>query len=859
MSEVTVIVTAMGFRVPLSRDGCILGTKTHIGQFAAKFEQWEYDRQLNKDILINEYFYFDKVKGIVHFPRYALDEFKSYLFSSGLRLITVEDPGVLGKEVEFQMLPHITYKNEKQRTAVEYLTNDDSGPLRGLALQTGVGKASRISSLFRTPSGWVENGSVKLGQMLSMPDGTTAPVVGIYPQGEMDIYRVTFEDGRFTDVTLDHLWDVYYVQWAEKWRVITTEQIIQYLTQPTYAARIGVKLIEPVYTEDIKLPIDPYVLGVYLGDGNCDGNGVRISKPDDWLRLEVGRLLSEDHEVSEFTSDGMCFGIKMKDRNKGVAFSKLIHKVGLVGKISHTKFIPQIYMEASPRQRLALIQGLMDTDGTVGVSPGRGNTEKTHGKGGTVQFCTTSYEMAKQIQYLIWSLGGLCKIKFKKPFYTYKGERLEGRNAYILYIRYKNPRDLFRLPRKRDRLNEDYQYADRLRLRIKSVEFVGRDEAQCIMVDHPDHLYIADNFIATHNTVSHIWALQKLRRRSMTTMTSRMEQWVNEMGVYTTLEEDDLYVIQGEASLTKLFNQIDKKIFPKLIIASTKTIRLYLEYGEGYKHLPHPTNFCEELDIGIIGSDEYHEHFNSNLMMMLAFNPRIFIPITATFVASSPYVRNIFNSMIPKSVQFSGGEYDKFVDVVTYRYTGGAHYIKPFNYMRAKGYSQNKFEEYLLGKKGESVLNALLNDAILPIIKEHYIKIAEKGEKFLMICSSKEFCDYLAGVFKRVFRDKTTSVFYSGMPSNVLERYDMILSTPGSAGTGRDIKGLRTCFAFENTGSEVRNLQFIGRLRGPPQMLNTPVFINLYFACIPQHVNYNNARSMLYGPRALSYKQRNIG
>jgi hypothetical protein len=646
MSEVTIIVTAMGFRVPLTRDGLILGTMIHIGRFASKFEQWEFDRALNKDILINEYFYFDKKNNVVHFPRYALDDFKLYVAHGGARANVIYDEGVSGTPVNFLMLPHIEYKNDKQKNCVEFLVNPDSGPLRGVALQTGTGKAQALYSLIRTAGGWVRNGDLKLGQEISMPDGTTAPVIGIYPQGKVDIYRVTLDDGRYTDCSLDHLWKWYTHPQNEEYTTSTLAEIFEYLS---------------------------------------------YSKTD--------------------------------------------------------VFIPV-------------------TNETITV---------------------------------------VTKIKFV------------------------------------------------------SADFIGQHEAQCIMVDHPDHLYITDNYIVTHNTVSVVMALQKIARRSMITMTSRLEQWVKEMGVYTTLEEDDLYVIQGVASLTKLFDQIDTKVFPKVILASTKTIRLYLEYGEGYQHLPHPTDFCKALGVGVICSDEYHEHFNSNLMMMLAFNPQMFIPITATFNASSPYVKQIFNNFIPSKVQFTGGEYDRFVNATSYQYTGGSYQIKPYHYMRAKGYSQNKFEDFLLSKKGDSVLHALLNDAILPIINEHYIRIAEKGEKFLMICSSKEMCDYLAGVFKRTFRDKTVSVFYSGMPAHTLEKFDMILSTPGSAGTGRDIKGLRTCFAFENTGSEIRNLQFIGRLRGPPQMLNTPEFVTLYFACIPQHVTYNNSRAMLYGPKALHYKQRKIG
>lgn len=499
MTEITIIVTTMGFRVPVELNGHIRGTDISIARFAERFEHWEWDKAIQKDVLKAEYFYFDSKNKIVHFPRYALDDFLRLLSTTYVKAIVVEDPGVEGTPVSFRMLPHIEYKNDKQRNAVAYLTNEDSGNLRGIALQTGSGK-----------------------------------------------------------------------------------------------------------------------------------------------------------------------------------------------------------------------------------------------------------------------------------------------------------------------------------------------------------------------TVSYIWGIRDLAVRSLTTMTSRLEQWVKEMQAYTTLEEDDLFVIQGAPSLTKLYNQIDKDISPKAILASTVTMRKYLEYGPGYQHLPHPTEMCEKLGIGIVGTDEYHEHFNTNLLMMLVLNPKLFIPITATFAANSPFVKNIFESSIPKSVQFEGGEYDRYVNITSYKYTGGAYQLKPFHYMRAKGYSQVKFEEYLLGKKGANILDALIKDALIPIIREHYINLAEDGEKFLLLCATKDMCDYLQGIFRRAFNSKTVSVFYSGMPTHTLEKFDMILSTPGSAGTGRDIKKLRTCFVLDNTGSEIRNLQYLGRLRGPPQMLNMPEFIYLHFSCIQQHINYNSQRTILYGPRALHFKHRTI-
>jgi hypothetical protein len=157
-------------------------------------------------------------------------------------------------------------------------------------------------------------------------------------------------------------------------------------------------------------------------------------------------------------------------------------------------------MNASPRQRLALIQGLMDTDGTVetprmcldGVTP----------KHGAIEFSTTSEILATQFQDLIRGLGGLCKKSPRQTYYTHEGEKKPGKISYRVTPRVRDRTSLFRLPRKRDlTLIGDHKYQDSLKLAIRNIEYIGRFEAQCIEVDHPDHLYITDDYIVTHNTV----------------------------------------------------------------------------------------------------------------------------------------------------------------------------------------------------------------------------------------------------------------------------------------------------------------------------------------------------------------------
>ena len=365
-----------------------------------------------------------------------------------------------------------------------------------LAAGAGTGKDQPLYSKIKTPSGWIQMGQVKLNDTVSTPDGKNAKVVGIYPQGKKPVFRVFFEDGRSADCGLQHLWSVYSHRFgrydkSQDHRVMTLEQIIELLKKPSYSNRLYVDLISKDTSVDVDLPIDPYVLGVILGDAHIGKKAIVISNPDRQVIQEVSKYLPESCLISE-RADELDFGII--NANKPSRYSKNemlsdLDNFGLVGKLSYEKYIPEIYLQASFSQRLSLIQGLMDTDGTVD-------------EGGSSQYCTSSPKLAYQMQYLIRSIGGLCKISTKMPTYTHKNEKRIGRQCFILNIRYKNAKDLFRLDRKKDRIPENYQYKDSLRLKIKSIKYIGEEETQCIAIDHPDHLYITDEFIVTHNTFS---------------------------------------------------------------------------------------------------------------------------------------------------------------------------------------------------------------------------------------------------------------------------------------------------------------------------------------------------------------------
>lgn len=360
----------------------------------------------------------------------------------------------------------------------------------------GVGKAQPLHCKIKTPSGWTTMGDVQIGDLITTPSGETASVVGVFPQGVRPTYRVTFSDGRTTEADEEHLWTVFSHRWPTKadkrgTRTITTTELQRYVEEAEKKRSAWYNIFVPVVvhptTEDVDLPVDPYLLGCLLGDGSFVSRDVRFSNSDQQCVNRVNRLLREECSqelVSYDHSINYCVrGYGSHTNNIANALTTL----GLIGCNSHTKFIPEVYKHASARQKLQLLQGLMDTDGTIG-------------KTANVSYCSTSKILAHDVQYLIRSLGGKATLTHRTPTYTHGGGQCDGHEAYYLSIAYPTPADLFAIDRKKHQLLVPHtQYAN-AGLRVVGVERIEDQPCQCIMIDHPDHLYITDDFVVTHNT-----------------------------------------------------------------------------------------------------------------------------------------------------------------------------------------------------------------------------------------------------------------------------------------------------------------------------------------------------------------------
>lgn len=379
-----------------------------------------------------------------------------------------------------------------------YNTQLDKYNLKGMlfAGAAGSGKAQPLTAKIKVPGGWSTMGEMKVGTEIVAKDGSTTKVTAVYPQGEKDIYKITFADGRSTECCAEHLWRIS----RPKGPILRHEEIIDtlklkdYLENFKYGERIHIDLLDSEEGEYIDFKINPYLLGVYLGDGGSSKGTVHFTTPDEFIANKIIDTLPADCLISVTKDPSKCLTyriIKNIDipgfRTHSLKIS--LNEIGLLGLLSHDKFIPKEYLNSCKKQRLELLQGLMDTDGTIGTK-------------GTSSYSTTSEQLALDVQYLVRSLGGIAKISSRIPTFTYLDEKKDGKLAYQVNIRYKKPSELFTLPKKKERTNDEGQYNSRLKLRVESVELIGRKEAQCISIEHPDHLYVTDDFIVTHNTLS---------------------------------------------------------------------------------------------------------------------------------------------------------------------------------------------------------------------------------------------------------------------------------------------------------------------------------------------------------------------
>jgi phosphate starvation-inducible PhoH-like protein len=366
------------------------------------------------------------------------------------------------------------------------------------------GRAISVDSPVLTPDGFRPIGALAVGDLVIGSNGEPTPVLGVYPQGEKDMYRLTTQDGASVLCSGDHLWSVTTRddrRRGKPFRVLQTRDMIGNLRANHYHRYELPMHSAPVCFPHQPVPMDPYALGLLLGDGCLTGSTTpSFATADVELAWELQRLLPGNQVRPRQGPNYLLSGLTAPWLSTALVENPLTEaarQLGLYGTRSTTKFVPESYLYNSANVRLAVLQGLLDTDG--GPVTQRGRTCQ-------VQYTTVSPQLRDDVIFLVRSLGGVAYTRVRPALgrapHLVKGRPVHHRHdAHIIDIRLPEGIEPFRLTRKREKYLAEGGGGRPMRF-IESIEPAGTAEAVCISVAAADSLYTTEDFLLTHNTLN---------------------------------------------------------------------------------------------------------------------------------------------------------------------------------------------------------------------------------------------------------------------------------------------------------------------------------------------------------------------
>lgn len=374
--------------------------------------------------------------------------------------------------------------NKLQQVTDGTLISSSTGqPVRNLMIlmPPGAAKALTLDTPIPTPTGWSTMGELQVGDSVFDEQGNVCKVTWksqIWKN--RPIYKVTTDCGDEIMADEKHEWRV---RLCPKRPVYKIKETICLAKKRKHRPKI--ERAKALVLPDAKLPIDPYFLGLWLGDGPSSGVYLTAHTDDQtFYKPELARL-------------GYEFGNRSQRYNFSVLNVRhLFVDLGLLNDPFHKtygrKHIPLMYMRASYQQRLSLLQGLIDTDGTVCK------------KRGCTTFCNTNLELALQVRELVRSLG-------VKAGWSVSDAKVNGKLCGKAYKVSFYLKDSARLPRKRVLTRDQWRTPDT----YVEAKFAGYADTVCIEVDSPSHLFLCGRSMTpTHNSsytsiTFPIWFLQR--------------------------------------------------------------------------------------------------------------------------------------------------------------------------------------------------------------------------------------------------------------------------------------------------------------------------------------------------------------
>jgi hypothetical protein len=334
------------------------------------------------------------------------------------------------------------------------------GELGVILAPFGVGKAGPNSSKIYTPNGFTTYGEIKTDDLVIGSNGKSQKVIGVYPQGKKEIFKVSFNDDTFTYCCKEHLWFVT-TENNEK-KVISTEEIINNFNQ-----EYVVPIVKPIEFFEKEVNIHPYVFGLLINNKNKNISVIDLKD------VELISKINSYHEtiVNTYFLDVEVDDVLVKKEMKTIKILYIDDEISAF-KLAENRTIPDKYLYNSLENRIQLLQGILDGYGTCLEN-------------GKIKLQLNSKTLAKDVRDLVLSLGMMCNLVSLNDEHE------------LLIEPINNGFSLFTVKEKLKNIKfNDNQY----KKYITEISFSHSEEATCIMVENNDHLYVTDDYILTHNT-----------------------------------------------------------------------------------------------------------------------------------------------------------------------------------------------------------------------------------------------------------------------------------------------------------------------------------------------------------------------
>lgn len=436
-----------------------------------------------------------------------------------------------------------------------------------------------------TPQGFREIGSLKVGDLVIGADGKPTRVIGVYPQEEKQrVYEIEFTEMGKTPVKTviecceNHLWEVSTEDSRYKRkpnRVLSTKELSEGTLKRgrDHHNNYAVEYTKPIEFEHKSVPMNPWLVGALIGDGSISGTFGFFNTELDIV--ERVRSLLETYHGSSLKGNYKDYRISF-----GTARETLT-ELGLAGKRSYEKFVPDIYLYNDIETRTEILRGLLDTDGYVDRNG--------------IEYSTTSKQLSDDVMFLVRSLGGKCACHSKHNHYTKDGVRHEARDSYVVFMTF--PKGGIVPVSSEKHLKKYHPQKDKHYHFINAIRKTERfADMTCIEVEDERALYVVgDKFILTHNTTSGLKLCEMMAGREP-------------MGSIFATGKGEGLVKRFYGGILDMFedkNQYDRflKVFPKAKkprdYKSAENLSVDLQ-----KKSVFPTITCRPIDGAIVGCTE---------------------------------------------------------------------------------------------------------------------------------------------------------------------------------------------------------------------------------------------------------------